>query len=136
MKAIKRPLRTMQKGMKQVSCAPVTETTLSVYFEDMKDLIRSTDTGLKTALKVTETTIRKDMDEKFKMTWTAITEHSKMIKGLQTDVKGLDAKIDGVRTELKVEMHQMEHRLSEKIDGHVARLDDHEARIVSIESAA
>ncbi|MBI2091660.1 MAG: hypothetical protein HYY43_06055 [Deltaproteobacteria bacterium] len=88
--------------------------------EDLKDFIKTTARG-------TENVLRKEiqrLDNKIELNQHAVTEHTKMIKNL-------DVKIDGVHSELK----ETEVRLSAKIDKIGERLDDHETRITTIETA-
>lgn len=108
--------------------------------EDMKDLIISTAKG-------TENAIRRDIREivreeiKYEIDpiktdvaclktdvaclktdvatiKVAVTEHTKQIKAL-------DKKIDDTREDLKCEMHDMEKRLTDKIDENSTRFDEH-----------
>lgn len=145
------PRRTSRKQ------TPLTKENLVPILEDIKDLIKSTAVA-------TQTVLRKEMDErfaevseKFEMTWTAISEHTQQIKSLDNKVEsldkkvegldrkvesldkkveGLDKKIDNVETNLKEEMHQMEKRLSDKIDTNTSRLDNHESRILALERSS
>lgn len=83
--------------------------------------------------------LRKEMNERFEVVEAAIGYHSGEIKGLRTDMQGLktgvqDLKTDmqGLKTDmqgLKTELHQVEVRLSNKIDGH-------ESRITTLEKAS
>ena len=123
----------------------LTKEKLAPMFEDIKDLIIST-------AKATEAVVRKEIHEVKKdvehlkndvgHVQVAVTEHTKMIKQLQndvqsvrTDVQSVRTDVQSVRTELKDEMHQMETRLTEKIDKHVVRMDDFESRISTIETS-
>ena len=123
----------------------LTKEKLAPMFEDIKDLIIST-------AKATETVVRKEIHEVKKdvehlkkdvehlkndvgHVQVAVTEHTKMIKQLQNDVQSVRTDVQSVRTELKDEMHQMETRLTEKIDKHVVRMDDFESRISTIETS-
>jgi hypothetical protein len=104
---------------------PLTEEKFKYYFERIKELIVSTAKGTEAKLgkKIDAVEVRVGRTE------MAITEHSRMIRNL-------DTKVDLVRVELKSDMVQMEHRLSEKIDGGTKRLDDHESRIKALERVA
>ena len=116
----------------------LTKEKLVPMFEDIKDLIIST-------AKATEAVVRKEIHEVKKdvehlkndvgHVQVAVTEHTKMIKQLQNDVQSVRTDVQSVRTELKDEMHQMETRLTEKIDKHVVRMDDFESRISTIETS-
>ena len=116
----------------------LTKEKLAPMFEDIKDLIIST-------AKATEAVVRKEIHEVKKdvehlkndvgHVQVAVTEHTKMIKQLQNDVQSVRTDVQSVRTELKDEMHQMETRLTEKIDKHVVRMDDFESRISTIETS-
>lgn len=123
---------------------PLTEGRFKYYLESIKGLIVSTARGTEVALRkeIHDVRVRVDRCE------VAISGHSKEIQRLDVKIDGvrteLAGKIDGVRTELKEdhaslrtellgEMRGMERRLSEKIDGHSARLDNHESRISSLE---
>lgn len=143
--------KTARKNIKKVVGTPLTEEKFEVYFESLKDLITSSVSASETSIRKDVCSVRKDIS----MLHVAVSEHTRLIKGLDTrmggvenqikglgsevsslgaKVSGLDAKIDVVRTELKDDMHQMEVRLSDKIDGHAARLDNHESRITLVEA--
>lgn len=129
--------KTARKNIKKVVGTPLTEEKFEVYFESLKDLITSSVSASETSIRKDVCSVRKDISTLH----VAVSEHTRLIKGLDTrmggvenQIKGLDTKIDVVRTELKDEMHQMEARLSDKVDGHAARLDNHESRITLIEA--
>jgi len=136
MKSVKKNIKQPRRIVPQKET--LTKDKFIPIFEDIKVLIKSTAKG-------TETVLKKEMDEKFKITWAAISEHTRLIKGLDARIEGMDAKIDGVRneltgkiedvrTDLKGEMHQMERRLAEKIDKNSEKLEGHEERISILES--
>jgi len=101
------------------SDATVTREMLIPMFEDMKDFVRST-------VKGSEIILRRELKNDTGRLEVVVIENSKRIKKL-------DTKIDGFRTELKEDMHQMEGRLGKKIDGNTEKLADHESRITIIE---
>ena len=127
-----KPARKVSRK-KALSGTPLTEERFNhlfeekfkYFFEKIKELIVSTARG-------TETKLGKKIDAlevRVGRTELAISEHTRMIKNL-------DTKVESVRVELKGDMVQMERRLSEKIDGNAKRLDDHESRIKKLERVA
>ncbi len=81
--------------------------------------------------------VQQKTDVRFDIIEAVLREHSKEIKILKTDVTGLKTDVAGLKTDvagIKDDMRAMETRLSRKIDGNNARLDDHETRITTLES--
>jgi chromosome segregation ATPase len=73
--------------------------------------------------------VRTDLTGKIENVRTDLTGK---IENVRTDLTG---KIENGRIELKGEMHQMENRLTEKIDKQSMRMDDFESRISTIEAS-
>jgi chromosome segregation ATPase len=134
----------MKKG--NITRRRIVETVLTVekfqpIFEDIKELIQSTVKGAVTALreefqkeirgvKNEISGIKKDVNSfkgELHLTQAAVLENGRAIKKLEK-------RLEGGFTELRDEMHQMEGRLSEKIDGNAHRLNDHETRITNLEN--
>lgn len=98
----------------------LTREKFKPLFEDIKDLIKTTAKG-------TEAVIKRDINE----LRTDVAEIKTDVATLKTDVATLKTDV----VEIKGEMHQMEERLSAKIDQNLEMLEDHEARITVLESA-
>jgi len=93
----------------------ITREKLDPFFENIKNLIVSTAKG-------TENAMMRKMDKvgnNISQLQTAATEHTRMIKALDTKIDGvrteLSDKIDGVRTELKDEIQGVRTELKEEI---------------------
>lgn len=80
---------------------------LDPYFNDLKDFIKSTAKGSETAL-------RKEFKE-------GLEANQNAIKSVKEEVN-----------EIRVEMKDMEVRLSDKIDSIHTRLDEHEAKPINL----
>jgi chromosome segregation ATPase len=90
---------------------------LDPYFNEIKDLIKST-------AKSTETVLRKEIE---------FTNHA--IKTVKGDVEELRSEVNELRSdvnELRSEMKDMESRLSDKIDTIGVRLEEHESKPAAI----
>ncbi|MFH0799741.1 MAG: hypothetical protein V2A66_06125 [Pseudomonadota bacterium] len=123
---MKRTKRASQKRSSSVK-TPVArlgkEDTIAHYnavlIEDLKSGMKQVIEGVEhTRVVLTEKidSSEQRLSRRLEAVEFAVTKHSGEIKDLRT------------------EMHEMEGRLSAKIDGHAARLDDHETRITTLET--
>ncbi len=92
--------------------------------KDIKDLIKSTAKG-------TETVLRKDITKEISKVWDELKHTQLALKATKED---LECKTDSMGKDLRCEMKDMEGRLTEKIDSIHIRVDDHETRIIALES--
>lgn len=74
---------------------------------------------------------REHVDHRFAILEAAVTAHSKILAERGAQLDSHDTKLD----HLEKSLHQMEDRLSAKIDKIAVRVDDHEGRIVAVETA-
>ena len=127
----------MKKGA--ITRRRIMETVLTVekfqpIFEDIEDLIKSAAKGIRTEFQREFRGVKNEIrgvKDDIRFLQAAAKEHTVLIKENGRSIKKLEEKTDEIRTELKRDMHQMEARLSEKIDGNSRRLDDHETRITT-----
>ena len=109
----------------------------AVMLEDIKSGIKLIQEGVDSSHVELKNELHEFRDEtRMRLTAVefAVMKNSKDIKSLDQRFDGLDKKVDSVRTELKEDMVKMEKRLSDKIDGIVTHVDDHENRITKLET--
>jgi gas vesicle protein len=140
----------------------LTRDDMTFFVEDLKGLLRSSIDASENRISKNVSqeigTLRQEIGSvrsELRTTQVAVLENGRSIKSLEkelkTEIQGvrtelkqeiqetrteLKEEIQGVRTELKEEMHDMEERLSLKIDRAAIRLDDHEGRIMVLEGRA
>jgi len=113
--------------------------TIVPIFEDIKELIKSSAKG-------TETVLRKEISKEVSKVSDEVRLTQLALKATKED---LECKIDSMGKDLRGEMKDMEIRVTEKLQGNIkdteirltekidsihVRVDDHETRIVALET--
>ena len=110
----------------------MTEGKFMSIFEDIKDLIKSTAKGTENAIradmKKMESSIRKELGSDISTLQCAVSEHSKIIKDMDTrltnEIQGvrteltdkMDNGFGSLKTELKTEIHGVRTELIDRMD--------------------
>lgn len=109
---------------------------LDPYFNEIKDLIKSTARGTETVLrkemKSSETALRKEFKEGLEANQNAIRSVKEEVESVKKDVEFVKKDVENLRVEMNSKMDSMESRLSDKIDSLHTRLDEHEAKPINL----